>query len=146
MFSASDNCLLNNSTRHAIKFSVSETTGVAVRRLMNPSQFGARPSSTKISAIREGTISVGFNEVVIDIIAPSVTTRAAPHGKYTEATSVIGAALAPKRGPGNTPNATADIAMKINAVAVTPFKNTKGKRRVLSFVSLAVWARDSNPA
>ena len=48
--------------------------------------------------------------------------------------------------PGNTPNATADMAMKIKAVAVTPFKKTKGNRRVLSFVSPAVWASDSKPA
>src|SRR5207244_6445235 len=146
MFNANDNCLLITSTRQATRFKVNETIGDAVRGLTKPSHFGARRSSTKINARREGTIRVGFREVVMAMIAPSVTMIAAPQGKYTDATSVIGAALAPNLAPGKTPNATADIAMKINAVAVTPLKKTIGNRCVLSLVSPAVWASPSKPA
>src|SRR5204863_8410976 len=126
------------STRQPATFKVSETIGVPVFELTNPSQRGARRSSTKISASRDGTIRVGFSDVVIAMIAPRVTIIAAPQGKYTAATSVMGALLAPSLALGKTPNATADIAIKISEVAVTPIKNTSGSRRVLSFVSPAV--------
>src|SRR6266508_4897338 len=93
MFRASESCRLTSSTKQANRLRVSATTGVAVRRLIDPNQGGASPSSTKIRASRDGTISVGFNEVVIAMMAPSVTSAAAPPGKYLIATSVIGVAL-----------------------------------------------------
>src|ERR1041385_2282374 len=93
MLSASESCWLISSARQAIKLKVKATIGVAVRRLMDPNHFGARPSSTKIRARRDGTINVGFNEVVIAMIAPRVTSAVAPHGKYFIATSVIGVGL-----------------------------------------------------
>src|SRR5581483_1390602 len=93
MFSANESCLLTIKTRQASMLSVSATIGVAVRRFTEPSTGGARPSSTKIKARRDGTIKVGLSDVVMAIIAPSVTNLAPPHGKYFIATSVIGAAL-----------------------------------------------------
>src|ERR1700681_4368913 len=103
MFKASEMSFLNNSRRQAASVKVRARTGVAVRGLIAPNQRGASPSSTNISASREGTINVGFKEVVIAMMAPRVTKLAAPQGRYTEATSVIGAELAPSRAPGNTP-------------------------------------------
>ena len=46
-----------------------------------------------MSASREGTISVGFSDVVIAMMAPNVTKVAAPQGKYCYATLVIGVLL-----------------------------------------------------
>src|SRR5262249_8677272 len=146
MFKANDSCRLISRTRQASTFRVKATTGVAVRRFTEPSHAGASPSSTNISASREGTISVGFREVVIAMIAPIVTRVAAAHGRYRIATSVMGVALDWILANGKTPNATRDIRTKINAVRLMPRRKTIGSRRVLSLVSPAVWASDSNPA
>src|SRR5947199_8480206 len=142
MLSASDSCRLTIRIKHASMFSVRATIGVAVRRLTEPSSGGAKPSSTNINARRDGTINVGLSDVVIAIIAPSVTKLAAPHGRYFIATSVIGVALDWSCDKGSTPNATIDIDTNITAVNVMPRKNTSGNLRVLSFVSPAVCASD----
>src|SRR4030095_15155608 len=99
-----------------------------------------------MSASREGTISVGFSDVVIAMMAPSVTKVAAPQGKYCDAPPVQSVPLLCNWDKGRTPNATVDISTKIKAVALIPLRKTHGKRRVLSLVSPAVWANDSNPA
>src|SRR5258707_15724529 len=94
---------------HAPRVRVSARMGVAVRRLTKPIQRGASSSSTNISASRDGTINVPLRAVMIAIIAPNVTNIAAPTGRYTEATSAIGALVDCNRAPGNTPNDTIDV-------------------------------------
>src|SRR5215510_1944950 len=128
MFNARESCRLTSSTTQASRFRLSAITGVAVRRLIEPSQGGASPSSTKINASREGTSNVGFKDVVIAMMAPRVTRVAAPHGKYFIATSDIGVGLALISASGKTPNATTDIKTKIKAVALIPRRNTSGSR------------------
>src|SRR6266498_3982542 len=135
---ASKSCPLISNNTVAARVNVSARTGVAVRGLMYPNQAGANLSSTRINARRDVTIKVGFSDEVMAMIAPRVTRVAPPHGKYTAATSVIGAALDCKRVPGNTPNATIHINTQIKAVALIPYKKISGKRRVLSLTSPAV--------
>ena len=55
--------------------------GVAVALLTNPSQRGAKPSSTNMIASRDGTKIVPLSAVMIAAIAPMVTKTAAPEGK-----------------------------------------------------------------
>src|SRR5437660_11959641 len=131
MLSASDSCLLTIRIKHASMFSVSATIGVAVRRLTEPSSGGAKPSSTNINARPDGTISGGLSDVVIAIIAPSVTKLAAPHGRYFIATSVIGVALDWSCDSGGTPNATIDIDTHVTAVNAMPRRTTGGNCRAL---------------
>src|SRR2546423_15674018 len=92
-FSASESWLLTRRRAHATNVRVSPRMGVPVRGLTTPTQRGARRSRASMTARREGTSIVEFSDVVIAIIAPKVTNRAAPPGKQTAATPPIGQLL-----------------------------------------------------
>ena len=74
--------------------------------------FLADPGGRTFESLRRDYLEaqpVPFNAVMIAAIAPIVTNFAAPRGRYIEATSAIGALLACKRPPGNTPKLTTDV-------------------------------------
>src|SRR5262245_32535406 len=146
MFSASEIWPLTRRTHEAARVKVKPITGVPVDRATEPSQRGARRSRDTMIARREGTSIVALTDVVSAITAPSPTNHAAPTGKYTAATSTIGAGLPANLCPGRTPKATIEIRKYATVAIRIPLAKILGNRRVESWTSPAACASDSKPA
>src|SRR5436305_14341052 len=109
MFSASPIWPLTRRISATRNVQVSAAIGVPVRGETRPIQRGARPSSASMMAMRDGTSIVAFTDVERAMIAPMVTSIAAPRGGYCAAGAAIGAAAVRSCEAGGVREATCEI-------------------------------------